>query len=120
MNVDEHSIYSHIGRDLRKHREQKRLSQARLAEAAGLLRTSLVNIEAGRQRLPLHALYALCQALEIEPADVLPAIAAVCLKTEEENNGVFVGGQVHHVPPKTAELVRSVLDELGDADKGMA
>jgi hypothetical protein len=62
----------------------------------------------------------LCDALGIEPADVLPAIAAVRLATKAEDNEVLVEGQVRRIPPKTAELVRAVLDELGDADKGAA
>jgi transcriptional regulator with XRE-family HTH domain len=119
-NLDERGIYLRIGQELRKQRAQRRLSQARLAEAAGLRRTSLVNIEAGRQRLPLHALYALCDALEIEPIDVLPAIAEVRRPTEADDNEVLVEGQMRRIPPKTAGLVRAVLDDFSDADKGAA
>jgi transcriptional regulator with XRE-family HTH domain len=120
MKLDEHGIYVRIGRELRIHREQRRLSQARLAETVGLRRTSLVNIEAGRQRLPLHVLYALCSVLEIEPSDVLPGIAEVRLPSEADEHEVLVGDQIHRIPPKTAELVRAVLDDFSAADKGAA
>jgi transcriptional regulator with XRE-family HTH domain len=120
MKLDEHGIYVRIGRELRNHREQRRLSQARLAETVGLRRTSLVNIEAGRQRLPLHVLYALCNALEIEPIDVLPGIVEVRLPSQADEHEVVVGDRIHRIPPKTAGLVRAVLEDFGTTDKGAA
>jgi DNA-binding XRE family transcriptional regulator len=120
MKLDERGIYIRLGGELRKHRERRGLSQARLAETVGLRRTSMVNVEAGRQRLPIHTLYALCDELAIDLTDVLPSIADMRVSTEDEDKGVLVEGQVRRIPPKTAGLVRAVLDEFGNTDKGAA
>lgn len=53
-------------------REKTELTQERLAARVGLSRTSIVNVEAGRQRVPLHQLYRIAGALGMEPADLLP------------------------------------------------
>lgn len=120
MMLDERILYDRIGEALRKHRERAGLSQARLAEAAGLRRTSLVNAEAGRQRLPLHSLYALCAELGIEVAEVLPSLTDVRTLQDKKEGEIIVGGKVRYVPPMTAGLVRAVLDEFDATDKGAA
>lgn len=48
------------------------MTQARLAELVGLERTSITNIEKGMQKVPLHVLYRICEALRVSPADMLP------------------------------------------------
>lgn len=111
MTLDEQILYVRLGERLRTCREGVGLSQARLAEAAGLRRTSVVNAEAGRQRVPLHVLYALCAELGAEVAEVLPTLTEV---SHSENEEVFVGGETRRVPPKTAGLLRSVLDETAE------
>lgn len=49
------------------------MSQASLAVAADLSRTSVVNIEKGRQGVSLGTLYRLAEALACDCADLLPA-----------------------------------------------
>jgi hypothetical protein len=80
----------------------------------------VVNVEAGRQRLPLHTLYALCNELGIEPTEVLPSMAEVSVSADGNDREVVVEGRVRRIPPKTAGLVLAVLDEFGDTDKGAA
>jgi transcriptional regulator with XRE-family HTH domain len=48
------------------------LSQERLSDFVGLTRTSITNIEKGRQRVSLDLLFALAEALRIEPHELLP------------------------------------------------
>jgi DNA-binding XRE family transcriptional regulator len=48
------SFYSAWGEAVRIAREAKHLTQAELAEQVGLSRTSIVNVEAGRQGCLLH------------------------------------------------------------------
>lgn len=65
-------LYRAIGEAVRLARHKSRLTQAILAEAVGVTRTSIVNIEAGRQRLPIDLLYDIADILGIQAADLLP------------------------------------------------
>ncbi len=46
--------YREVGSQIRVFRQARGMSQQRLADRIGLGRTSIVNIEAGRQRIMLH------------------------------------------------------------------
>ena len=68
------SVYAEIGSQIRQLRTKKRITQQRLAELASLTRTSITNIEKGRQKLPIHTLYVLANALGVEAKDFLPDV----------------------------------------------
>lgn len=68
----EEALYREIGWRIRKERDELGFSQADLAQEIGLTRTSIVNIEAGRQRLPIHMLYAVAHALGVPATCLLP------------------------------------------------
>jgi len=53
---------------------KKGLTQERLAELVSLTRTSITNIEKGRQKLPINTLYVLANALGAEARDLLPDV----------------------------------------------
>jgi len=65
-------IYREFGIRLGAERKRKRLSQAQLAELVGLSRTSITNIECGRQPIQLHQLYSFASILRIEAHGLLP------------------------------------------------
>lgn len=65
--------YEDIGRRIRLYRESRGLTQMELAEASALTRTSIVNIERGRQRFLVHTLLDLARVLRVDPQDLLPA-----------------------------------------------
>lgn len=65
-------IYRELGRRVAGARQRADLTQERLAARVGLSRTSIVNLEAGRQRVPIHQLYRIAHALGRQPADLLP------------------------------------------------
>ncbi|MYA16473.1 MAG: helix-turn-helix transcriptional regulator [Gammaproteobacteria bacterium] len=58
----------HLQRKVRK----TPMTQHRLGRLAGLSRTSITNIEKGRQHVSLHQLYRIAYALEIPPHLLLP------------------------------------------------
>jgi len=68
----EDSLYKEIGERLRLARKEKGLTQDQVAAAISLERTSVTNIESGRQRLPLHTLYQYCGLLGVPVAALLP------------------------------------------------
>ncbi|MBU6430514.1 MAG: helix-turn-helix domain-containing protein [Cyanobacteria bacterium REEB65] len=53
-------------------REFSRMTQSELASVVGLTRTSVVNIEQGRQRPTLHAICEMAEAMRIDVAALLP------------------------------------------------
>lgn len=67
----EGQLYSFLGARIRAAREQRGLSQVQLADAVGLSRASLSNVENGKQRLLAHNLVAIAQALDMDPGTFL-------------------------------------------------
>ena len=65
-------IYEEFGRGLRSARKAANLTQEALAERVGLSRTSITNIEKGRQHVSLHILFSLAAAVVVEPVELLP------------------------------------------------
>ena len=65
-------LYKEVGARVRRARLHAGLSQGELASNAGLTRTSIVNVESGRQRVPLHRLFEIARVLQIAPQDLLP------------------------------------------------
>jgi transcriptional regulator with XRE-family HTH domain len=108
MPHDEHQLYRSIGARLREQRLAVGLSQAQLAERIGMLRTSITNIESGRQRVPIHVLYDICEALSVSVHAVLPVQEEAAEMTTVP---VTVGTTTTEVSPMTAAFVRGVLNE---------
>ncbi len=70
-------IYLEFGRLLRGQRISQELTQQAVAERVGLSRTSITNIELGKQHIPLHMLYELASAVNARPEQLLPDKAFV-------------------------------------------
>ena len=68
---DHSEFYRQVGQSIRT-RRAKNLSQEALASAVGLTRTSISNIESGRQRMLLHTLVDIADALKVEASTLLP------------------------------------------------
>ena len=108
MQVDETLLYNLIGTNIKQHRRKADMTQEQLADAVGVLRTSITNIEAGRQKLPLHVLYEICFALGVEISTILPTNAAVSQPT---TMSISIDGVIKEVPPKAAEFLKQLLEE---------
>ncbi|MFT4294646.1 MAG: helix-turn-helix transcriptional regulator [Micropruina sp.] len=61
-----------FGLHLRRHREQRRLSQEALAESAGVDRKLIYRTELGQTSPRLDAVVKLADALGLDPAELLP------------------------------------------------
>ena len=66
------NLYILIGNRVRQCRIERGLTQQNVADATGLSRTSLTNIERGFQRLTIHSLYIISAVLRTHPYDLLP------------------------------------------------
>ena len=75
--MNEATLYELIGRKIRQKRIAKegKISQEKLAELLSMSRASIVNIEAGRQRPPVHILWKIAEIFNIELSEVIPTEA---------------------------------------------
>jgi transcriptional regulator with XRE-family HTH domain len=69
---DQVTFYAEVGRRVRLARERAGLTQDALAGRVSLSRTSVTNIEKGRQKVLLHTLCSLADALGVAPEVLLP------------------------------------------------
>jgi transcriptional regulator with XRE-family HTH domain len=110
MQIQEDRLYLHVGERLKRRREEKRITQAMLSQRSGVDRSSIANIEGGRQRPSLHVLYKLCAALEIEVSAILPSNVEVVSQRAADDRALQGG----NLPPKAAQHVETLMRELED------
>lgn len=101
--ISQDQLYSFIGEQLKNHRETQMRKQQDVAEAVGLERTSITNIERGKQKLPIHVLFNICEVLGVNPSEVLPRMGAVAEEREMEK--VSVRGFEGELPRGIAQLI---------------
>jgi len=70
--VNEDYIYSEIGKRIREAREKKGLTQQELGDLVDLTRTSITNIERGKQKIQIDGLYRFAYSLGVSAFDFLP------------------------------------------------
>jgi transcriptional regulator with XRE-family HTH domain len=66
------AFYKYVGERVRSARIGAGISQAVLAGQVGLTRSSVANLEAARQRTPLHHFVLICRALNADVNDFIP------------------------------------------------
>lgn len=95
-------LYDLVGRRIRALRDEKvpQWTQEELANrtAGAISRSTLANMEIGRQRISIHQLFAVADALGVEPQDLLPSphevdsALADSLDSVEAEDRAFVEG----------------------------
>jgi transcriptional regulator with XRE-family HTH domain len=65
-------FYAEVGKRIRSARSRKGVTQAELAAAVGVTRSSVTNIEAGRQRIHLHMLARIGDVLGAKFVELVP------------------------------------------------
>ena len=85
-------FYLRFGKILIRSRKKAGLSQSDMAMAINLSRSSVANIEHGRQKVSLHTFVRMLSALEARPEELLPIRAAASpdLSSLEEDEREFV------------------------------
>lgn len=72
MAPTEENFYRFLGERIAQFRRGQRLTQERLAATAGISRSSLANIEKGRQLVGVHLLVKFAQTLGLPVGDLIP------------------------------------------------
>jgi transcriptional regulator with XRE-family HTH domain len=68
----DHDLHARIGARIRAARTKAGMSQAQLSGKIGMSRSSVANLEAGRQGIPAERLVTLGTVLDLDLADLLP------------------------------------------------
>jgi len=107
------SIYAQIGSRIAEARRLRHplFKQEQLADAVGLSRTALVNIEKGRHRIQIDTLYAIARALGVKLADLLPPPVA------QETPGL-PPSLAKKLKPEEKQRVRNLLTPTGGNNAG--
>lgn len=78
-------VYRLFGSRVRALREEQNVTQEELANRVALSRTSITNIERGRQRVMLHQMLDIAQALDADPSKLVPGPEAVAVEPLRED-----------------------------------
>lgn len=108
MDITEEAVnrfYVELGARIRNARTTKKISQQELAEAVGLKRSSIANIEAGRQRSVVHLIVLVGQTLELSPDELFPLLRESETLSDLEVERSEIEGQ----PVDTQDFVTATL-----------
>jgi transcriptional regulator with XRE-family HTH domain len=111
-------FYPAFGQRLAHVRRRAGISQELLAGRVGLSRTSIVNVEKGRQRVPLHMLVDFADVLGVTPDDLLPPRSQSSAQSElpkelraiDEDAQAWVMRQINRDESNQSELEENVTD----------
>lgn len=113
--LDDKMLYAELGRRIQRYRRMQSplMNQESLAKRVGLTRTSVTNIERGRQKVTLDTVYRLCEVFGISIAELMPALNEVTAESisVEAGQSVTVAGQTYALPDKVAQSVRRLLPD---------
>lgn len=101
-------IYSMLGRLIGQARSERGVTQEVLAVQVGLTRSSITNIEAGRQRIQLHVFLEIAAALDVPPEQLLPRLS----HSRPEDFMADLDGHLEGQPDSTYDFVRKALRML--------
>ena len=77
--IDEELLYKIVRENMKSLRQggDSKLSQKQLGDFLGLKRSTVANLESGKQKLSIYNIYAMCAHLELELSDLLPPVSEV-------------------------------------------
>jgi transcriptional regulator with XRE-family HTH domain len=109
--VNDDRIYEIIRKNIKTLREkhpqtEEKITQLKLADAIGIERSTLTNIELGNQRPPVHVLYRLCDFFGVALHELMPGLTDV--QSTQQTTRIGVGPDQYELPSKT----HAALDRL--------
>jgi transcriptional regulator with XRE-family HTH domain len=99
--LDRKSFYVGVGKKVKQARENHSYTQEELAARVSLSRTSITNIEQGRQQFMVHTLMEIASALAVNPTSLLPEISTQLADTLDE--------KLKDLPPHERRWIKSAL-----------
>jgi DNA-binding XRE family transcriptional regulator len=83
--TESQGFYRAFGAKVATARKARKITQAKLASVLGLSRTSVTNIEKGRQQVQVHTLARLADILSVHVSDLLPGRQLLETQTVTDN-----------------------------------
>lgn len=111
--VDERATYRAFGRAVADRRRSMRKTQLEVAQQIGLSRASLANIERGEQKVFLHQILALTEALELESSHEIVPSRAPPAETERASTRVSMSG-AKNLSKDQKVMVHRIVGRFGD------
>ncbi|MEO5910835.1 MAG: helix-turn-helix transcriptional regulator [Pelobium sp.] len=108
MKIDfKSALYQIIGSQIKKKRTDLSVSQEDLALKVGLARTSISNIEVGRQQVTISVLYDICHELQIDVHRILPTYIEVLdsLEIKHDYLEILKNADLNHESSERIELI---------------
>lgn len=105
------TFYAITGRNIKNVRIAHGVSQTQLAHLIGFNRSSVANLEAGRQRIALHLFFLIAEALDAHPNEILPDVQLL-----EEIKPVTIDRLDEHLigtTSTTQDFVRGTMARVG-------
>lgn len=112
------ALYKIIGNKSRVARIALQMTQSDLAQALGLTRTSVTNLESGAQQMTLPMLYAMCEVLRVDIHDLLPKSSDVNMETAQRAREVAIRLARQRLADAQAELDALLADAPRDEKRG--
>lgn len=104
-------LYSLLGERISLRRRSLKKTQRDLADAVGMSRASVANIECGRQKVLVHHLYRLAEALQMpNVADLLPQALTAGKTTDAPLDVEFSGARLS--PESKAAMSRIISNAM--------
>jgi transcriptional regulator with XRE-family HTH domain len=100
-------FYERLGERVRERRRAKCITQEELADVLQLNRTTIVNIEKGRQRLAVHQLVRIADHLGCPVADLIPTQEEEQLLTDKQRSRVADPAALGFITGVAAEARRT-------------
>lgn len=101
-------FYSVVGNKIKETRTREKVTQTELAKTLGLTRSSVANIEAGRQRVQLHGLVQIALVLKVPIGDLIH------IPEFDQGSLVEIPG-IDKQPSTTADFLSAVARRAGSA-----
>ncbi len=104
------NFYRQLGERIRDARKTANLNQDVLASYLEMSRASIVNIEKGRQRSPVHLLVDIARILNVDVCSLIPAVSAQELPSQ--TNWKKIVGKTVKGNKQASEKILGFLKEL--------
>lgn len=114
MTMTESELYKEIGSNIRELRKKRGFTQQALADRMGVTRTSITNLEGGKQRPSIHFIYALCDKLSTSTYDIFPK-SSNYIVTGKKKKIQAAGNKPIEVSRHTERVIEKIRTALDDS-----
>jgi DNA-binding XRE family transcriptional regulator len=111
---DIQKFYIDLGSKIHTIRKQCKINQDQLAEKVGLTRTSIVNIEKGRQKVLIHTLINIASALNADLKELIPVEPPFNYFIVNSEYNELPKSQFNELPKTEQQLVNQLIRKIGE------